>query len=48
MVLNGQQIKRNDTPKFLGVKFDWNMTFTSHVKQVKDKNGTKTTSTESS
>ena len=37
LVLNGQQIKRNDTPKFLGVKFDWNMTFTSHVKQVKDK-----------
>ena len=37
LVLNGQQIKRNDTPKFLGVRFDWNITFTNHFKQVKDK-----------
>jgi len=37
LVLNGQQIKRNDPLKFLGVRFGWNMTFTSYVKQVKDK-----------
>ena len=37
LVLNAQQIKRDDTPKFLGVRFDWNMTFISHVKQAKYK-----------
>ena len=35
--INGTNIARNDNPTFLGVKFDWNMTFNEQVNQITKK-----------
>ena len=35
--IGNEKLKRNNAPKFLGVKFDWNMTFNNHVKAIKNK-----------
>ena len=34
LTVNGKNIKQNNSPKFLGIEFDWNLTFSQHTDKV--------------